>query len=55
MSFISLNCIVFFLNIAERKEGDLFKGCTDTPVYNEIDIPATEDWDTGNLLKMHSP
>lgn len=36
------------LKHAARKENgelNMFKGCTDTPVYKELDIPVNEDWD----------
>lgn len=29
----------------EKEDGTLFKGCTDTPAYNNFEIPCTEDWD----------
>lgn len=38
--------------LAARKESgevNMLKGCTDTPVYQDIEIPTNEDWDAGTL------
>jgi hypothetical protein len=43
------------ISAARRENGDenLLKGCTDVPVYNDIDIESGEDWEAGNFFKFH--
>ena len=39
--------LLFIAARKEKEDGTLFKGCTDTPAYNNMVVPCSEDWDEG--------
>ena len=46
---------VLNISAARKENGDenIFKGCTDVPVYIDLDLQSGEDWEAGNVFRFN--